>query len=95
MVGFLYYPLQGSNIKGGMTISDQSELIDPKTLMNFNWPVIPVQSDDMGARSTVTVYCMPAFEVAETSAAILGGNSGGQEASLCTISSQHVYFLIV
>lgn len=60
--------------------------------MNFNRPVIPVQSDDMGARSTVTVYCMPAFEVAETSAAILGGNSGGQEVSLCTISASMYIF---
>ena len=68
----------------------------------FNRPEVPVlcqflmvQGDDMGARSTVTVYCMPAFEVAETSAAKMGGNSGGQEGIPVYDFSQHVHFLIV
>lgn len=49
----------------------------------------------MGARSTVTVYCMSAFEVAETYifAGKMGGNSGGQEVSLCRISaSMYIFF---
>ena len=54
--------------------------------------ILMVQGDDMGARSTVTVHCMPAFEVAETSAAKMGGNSGGQEVSLCTISASMYIF---